>query len=78
MIIVWKNKIFNTKYLKSAYRRLVIINKREEYQIVGKFDDGQEAVIFDWLSEEGAEKALVEIAENFNNDDYIWHVEAGE
>ena len=78
MIIVWKNKIFNTKYLKTAHRRLTLFNDREEYQIYGKFDDGQEAVIFDWLSKEEAEKALVEIAENFNNDDYIYHVAAEE
>ena len=73
MIIFHKNKIFNTKYLKSVWRQKSAATGA--YGICGKFDDGQEVLLDDELSKSGAESRMLEIADNFTDDEYVLYVE---
>ena len=75
MIIFHKNKLFNTKYLKSVKLRQKSMAAQDEYGLCGKFDDGQEALLIEGLSKSEAERLLLEIADNFTDDDCVHYGE---
>ena len=75
MIIFWKHKIYNTKYLKFARRQLTRAEDGEKYLICGKFDDGQEEIIAYGLSKVESERLMLEIADNFSDDEVVHYTE---
>lgn len=75
MIIFHKNKLFNTKYLKLVFRQKSMVAQKEEYGLCGKFDDGQEALLIDGLCKSEAERMLLEIADNFTDDNCVHYGE---